>query len=87
MEKEHEWEVISLREEIDWLREMEVYKEKYLALKKIFDELEKSSNFKDKEIDLIRREYELKMTSLETHKENEYRQLSQEYEDLRVRTT
>lgn len=87
MEKEHEWEVISLWEEIDWLRELEVYKEKYLALKKIFDELEKSSNFKDKEIDLIRWEYELKMNSLETHKENEYRSLSQDYEDLKVWTT
>ena len=61
-----------MRNEIERLRVLEVYKEKYLALKKIFDEMEKNSSFKDKEMDLVRREYELKMNAYEAHKENEY---------------
>ena len=55
---------------------MEIYKEKYLALKKIFDELDKHSQYKDKDLELIKREYDLKLASLEAHKENEYRQLA-----------
>ena len=76
MELEHQKQILELRNEIERLRELEVYKEKYLALKKIFDEMEKSSCFKDKELELVRREYELKMGAYEAHKENEYRQLA-----------
>jgi len=74
--------VIELRAEIERLKELEVYRDKYFALKKIFDEMDKQTQFKDKETDLIRREYELKLHSLESHKENEYRALAQEFEDL-----
>ena len=73
MELDHQKEILELWNEIDRLRELEIYKEKYLALKKIFDELEKNRSFKDKELDLIWREYELKMNAYEAHKENEYR--------------
>lgn len=67
---------MELRAEIERLRELEVYREKYFALKKIFDEMDKQTQFKDKETDLIWREYELKLHSLESHKENEYRSLA-----------
>lgn len=85
MQIEHVHEVQELNAAIDKLRELETYKEQYFGLKKIFDDLEKSHSYKDKDMEFVRREYELKLTSLETHKDNEYRVLSQEYSELQQR--
>ena len=57
----HADEVRTLSEEISRLKEFEIYKEKYLSLKKVFDELEKSAQYKDKDLELVKREYDLRL--------------------------
>lgn len=76
MEIRHVHEVQELNASIDKLRELETYREQYMGLKKVFDDLEKSHSYKDKDLEFVRREYELKLNHLETHKENEYWVLS-----------
>lgn len=53
-----------------------MFRDQYFALKKIFDDLEKSHSYKDKDLEFVKWEYELRLHSLETHKENEYWVLS-----------
>lgn len=76
VEAELRTEVLNLKSQVQELLE---YKEKYLKLKAIFDEMEKDQKYREREYQLLERENMVKIAKLEAEKDIETKRLK-EYE-------